>query len=321
MNIDVGDYPLFESPIVVAAPDLLHELADAYTSTLVGEIPQMERFLFGYVPIEVFDRIFSGDIKETSGLMWLLHLSGYFGGRWLRGEIEIAQPTAPLTLVSIEPNVANFLVTTEKAEHGINASCSDDETVLHYSKQSLYNTQAKSEGSQPIQGLADNFGYNKGYLLEILARPPEGCNSPEKYQINGRGLFQCVYASPKLKILPLLTEVQEAIAISDSKYVSLVKDLIPLQEIAEPRGRSVWSSGLSVQGFPQVAYDQLLDVSSSFLETVHATGLTMIRSVIEENADQARRGSVADAAMTIWLSAYMVGLLNGKGDKVIPKFK
>ena len=70
-----------------------------------------------------------------------------------------------------------------------------------------------------------------------------------------------------------------------------------------------------------MAYDQLLDVSSSFLETVHATGLTMIRSVIEENADQARRGSVADAAMTIWLSAYMVGLLNGKGDKVIPKFK
>lgn len=321
MNIDVVDYPLFESPIVVAAPDLLHELADAYTSTLVGEIPQMERFLFGYVPIEVFDRIFSGDIKETSGLMWLLHLSGYFGGRWLRGEIEIAQPTAPLTLVSIEPNVANFLVTTEQAEHGINASCSDDKTVLNYSKQSLYNTPAKSEGSQPIQGLADNFGYNKGYLLEILARPPEGCSSPEKYQINGGGLFQCVYASPKLKILPLLTEVQEAIAISDSKYVSLVKDLIPLQEIAEPRGRSVWSSGLSVQGFPQVAYDQLLDVSSSFLETVHATGLTMIRSVIEENADQARRGSVADAAMTIWLSAYMVGLLNGKGDKVIPKFK
>ena len=70
-----------------------------------------------------------------------------------------------------------------------------------------------------------------------------------------------------------------------------------------------------------MAYDQLLDVSSSFLETVHATGLTMIESVIEENADQARRGSVADAAMTIWLSAYMEGLLNGKGDKVIPKFK
>ena len=81
MNIDVGDYPLFESPIVVAAPDLLHELADAYTSTLVGETPQMERFLFGYVPIEVFDRIFSGDIKETSGLMWLLHLSGYLVAR------------------------------------------------------------------------------------------------------------------------------------------------------------------------------------------------------------------------------------------------
>lgn len=73
-----------------------------------------------------------------------------------------------------------------------------------------------------------------------------------------------------------------------------------------------------MQGFGQRAYDQLLDVSSSFLETVQATALTMAEAHVTADADAARVGAAAAAAMDVWLPAYMAGLVNGAGPIELP---
>ena len=48
----------------------------------------MKRFLFAAVPVALFDQIFAssdpGELPLASSL-WLFHLSGYYGGVWLRG--------------------------------------------------------------------------------------------------------------------------------------------------------------------------------------------------------------------------------------------
>ena len=93
-------------------------------------------------------------------------------------------------------------------------------------------------------------------------------------------------------MLAELADVQAGLAAGGS-YSQVTAELLPVQEAAVPRGRSVWSSGLSVQGFPQSEYDQLLDVSSSFLETVQATALTMVQALGDRDAAKARRGAVA----------------------------
>ncbi|MFO7591958.1 MAG: hypothetical protein R6X23_13880 [Acidimicrobiia bacterium] len=56
----------------------------------------------------------------------------------------------------------------------------------------------------------------------------------------------------------------------------LATQIPPLQEAAIARGRMVWDGLLDVQGFSQEAYEQLLDISSAFLETVQATALAAV---------------------------------------------
>ena len=161
---------MFATQVMNADPDLLDRLFDDYLGTIGAASPEMARFLFGHVPVEVFDRIFSGrDSDSRGGLMWLMHLSGYFGGRWLRGEIEQAQPDAMLNLVNIVPGEEKFQATMERAGAALTAADADDATVLAYAHASLLDTPAPNEGGQPVPGLTDSFGYNLGYLLEILA--------------------------------------------------------------------------------------------------------------------------------------------------------
>ncbi len=320
MRVQLVDHPMFATQVMNADPDLLDRLFDDYLGTIGAASPEMARFLFGHVPVEVFDRIFSGrDSDSRGGLMWLMHLSGYFGGRWLRGEIEQAQPDAMLNLVNIVPGEEKFQATMERAGTALTAADADDATVLAYAHASLLDTPAPDETGQPVPGLTDSFGYNLGYMLEILAAPPEGLVAGAKFQIQASGLFGCTYASARLAVLAELAEVQAGLA-AGGPYSQVTAELLPVQEAAVPRGRSVWSSGLSVQGFPQSEYDQLLDVSSSFLETVQATALTMVQALGDRDAAKARRGAVANAAMIIWLASYMDGLLHGEGAKVLPTF-
>ena len=72
--------------------------------------------------------------------------------------------------------------------------------------------------------------------------------------------------------------------------------------------------------FPSPGYDQLLDVSSSFLETVQATALTNVGAVISGDVSAARIGIIAEAAQIVWLNAYIAGLTNGEGEIVLPEF-
>jgi hypothetical protein len=93
-----------------------------------------------------------------------------------------------------------------------------------------------------------------------------------------------------------------------------------VQDAAIPRGRGVWSGGLSVQGFSQKSYDQLLDVSSSFLETVQATALINAKAAAESDVAAARTGLIAEAVQIVWLEAYIAGLTNGEGEIELPEF-
>ena len=104
ISVELADHPLFDEEVLVPDHALLDGYAADYASSLDAP-PEMERFLFGQVPVSVFDEIFAGDVSadDAAGHLWAMHLSGYFGGRWLRGEIAGAQPDAPLVGFSQEP--------------------------------------------------------------------------------------------------------------------------------------------------------------------------------------------------------------------------
>lgn len=321
-GVVLASYPYWDNDVAVEAPAALDELAVAYAAGLdAGEEPQMERFLFGSLPVSVFDEVFAGATPERRReLMWLMHLSGYFGGRWLRGEIAAAQPDAPLVGFSNPPTEAAFASTVERAAQRLGALDGDDAAILAAARDSLFDKPPAEEGGDPTRGLADNFGYNRGYMEEILRSPPEGVEASPRFDVDCDGLFACVYASPKLGVLDKLADFQALLNSDDPPDAELVAELLPVQDAAIPRGVGVWSGGLSVQGFSQESYDQLLDVSSSFLETAQAVALINARAVAEGDVDAARTGLVAEAVTIVWLDAYIAGLTNGEGDIELPTF-
>ena len=318
-SVLLPDYPRWETETLSAAPERLDSLAAGYLAD-AGDEASMERFLFGQMPVVVFDGIFAeGAEADAEELFWLLHLSGYFGGRWLRGEIADAQPEALLVGFSDPPTEASFVDTMTRVSARL-VAVDDDTTVVEAARAALFDRPNSIEGEAPIPGVADSFGYNVGYMLEILATPPEGVDASPRFDVTCDGLFSCSYASPKLAVLPQLADTQAEINSAESSAPGLVAELVPVQNAAEPRGRGVWSGGLSVQGFSQESYDQLLDVSSSFLETVQATGLVNVRAVIDDDPERAKVGIIAEAAQIVWLDAYIAGLTNGEGTIELPTF-
>lgn len=320
MTVNLVDYPWWDNAVLAEAPDRLDALAQEYADSIDGD-PEMERFLFGQMPVFVFDDIFAGAGRDDLGeLFWLLHLSGYFGGRWLRGEIADAQPDALLVGFSNPPTEAAFLSTVASAQARLDLLDGDEAAILGAARAALFDRPPVEDGGDPVRGLADSFGYNVGYLLEILATPPEGIVASPDFDVTCDGLFDCSYASPKLAVLADLAELQAAINADPPAAAELGAELRPVQDAAEPRGRGVWSGGLSVQGFSQESYDQLIDVSSSFLETVQATALTNVGATMDSDSDAARRGIIAEAAQIVWLDAYIAGLTNGEGEIELPSF-
>jgi hypothetical protein len=320
--VDLADYPMFDNEVLMEDQAALDQMATTYVAGLDGADPEMERFLFGALPIEVFDQIFADDDPDTGSLLWMLYLSGYFGGRWLRGEIATAQPDALLAGFSEPPTEESFTASMDRATLALDARAAGGQEVLDYAHSSLLDTPppADDPAADPIPGLTDGFGYNQGYMLEILESPPEGLATPEAYVVTcSDGLFACEYATQKLAALPDLEEGAAALE-GDAAADDLAAELLPIQEAAIPRGRSVWSSGLSVQGFSQESYDQLLDVSSSFLEVIQAAAIAAATSSTNGDEDLAATSALANAAIIVWLDAYTAGLINGEGDIELPTF-
>ena len=313
--IQLPHYPFFPNEFIQESQVLLHHYFAAYLSQTAE--PSSERFFFGYLPIAVFDDLLASAAQSSiDGSLWLMHLSGYFGGRWLRGEIVTAQPDAMLASVSLPPTEEGFFAPLERVAKL--ASATEPDALVTQARQSLFDEPSLIEGGEPIRGLGDTFGYNAGYMLEILASPPAGMIPPADYAVTCSRLLSCDYASSKLKATTRLRPVAEALATREGPYAALHEELEAIQSEGIERGKAVWSTGLSVQGFGAQAYDQLLDVSSSFLETVEGTALTMVKAAVEHDAPLALAGTQATKAMIVWLASYMCGLLNGEGEIEIP---
>ena len=297
MKLTLPVYPFWPHPALEADPKLL----DALLQEQRGD--DALGFLLGVAPMRVFGRICAEPVELLPGrsFLWLMHVSGYFGGVWLRAEIRRAQPGGMLEQAGQVPTREAFAATLERAGQGLAAAQEDDAAAL-----------AQIEGVLPE--LIAGFGYNQGYLLQILEAPPEGLRAPAGLLVP-RGPLWCDYGRPRLGALPALRDVSERLALPpDAAWRELAALLDESLEAEVARGRSVWSSGLSVRGFPQESYERLLDVSSSFLEIAQATVLLAVRALALRDGAGARRAALAWACTVPWLGSYAQGLMDNRHD-------
>jgi hypothetical protein len=115
--------------------------------------------------------------------------------------------------------------------------------------------------------------------------------------------------------------VSRSLAAGKAGYAELSTKIPPVQAAGIERGRQVWDGALNVQGFSQAAYEQLLDISSAFLETVQATALATVRAVADEKVAVGRQAATANALMGVWLASYIVGITDGREGRTLPQFE
>ena len=315
-QLQLPEYPYYEGTTMTPDGALLDDLATDYAHR-AGSGLMMTRFLFGDVPVVLFDRIFA--IRDPADLplgsyLWLYHLSGYFGGIWLRSELLRSGHNQMMANVNLPPTAVQFTSEVDDAQHILDRAFGDG--VLTYNRESLFDQPNPENPDAPLRGLADLFGYNEGYLLQIAEKPPRGLvTPPDLVDCPGDpvdGPLFCRYGTSRLAVLRAFNDVATRLREGDGEYGVLGPELARVQALGIARGRMVWDGQLDVQGFEQDAYEQLLDISSAFLETVQATALATVHAVVERDLVVGRQAATANAMMTVWLRSYIVGLTDGR---------
>jgi hypothetical protein len=82
-----------------------------------------------------------------------------------------AQPEALLVGFSSPPTEDGFAGVVERATARLDAIDGDDAAILAATRAALFDTLSAVEGEDPTPGITDNFGYNRGYMLQILEAP------------------------------------------------------------------------------------------------------------------------------------------------------
>lgn len=316
VTVQLTGYPYFPGTAMTPDAAMLDRMATEYAAQ-TADSPLMTRFLFGDVPVRLFDMIFASDDPSTLPLgsyLWLFHLSGYYGGLWLRGELIASGHNRMIENVNLPPSQQQFGEMVGDARRVLDRAAAPD--VLVESEKSLYDQPNPESPDAPTRGLVDLFGYNQGYLLQIAEKPPAGLVTPDGIVTcpadPADGPLHCSYRTSRLDALARFEPAAERLRRGDGRYGELAKSIAPLQADGIARGRQVWDGQLDVQGFEQEAYEQLLDISSAFLETVQAIVLATVQAVAEDDERTARQAATANAAMTVWLRSYIVGLTDGR---------
>ncbi len=314
MKLSIPDHPFYPNEGIVPDAALLDALVAAYERELDGGAPDPMAFLASSAPLRIFGRIFAQDPQElpARSFTWLLYLSGYFGGGWLRAQIQNAQLESMRVMQALPPTRKAFDAIVSRALGGRGVVHRADEDVLGY-----------CEGILPE--LVEGFGYCEGLLLQMLEVPPEGICAPSGVLIaSGRPLW-CGHGHPRLEALADLYDVSSKLLQSHDPRWNRLLEWIPQAEQPEvERGRIVCRTSFSLRGWSKQAYEQLISRMGVFVEVSQATALTTVRAVAEGDPYTGRRACVAHSCLMAWRDAFAIGLFDsrfdGEAEPTLPRF-
>ena len=319
LQLNLPPYPFFANLQSVMTEDraLLDRLLAAYTREMPTSAQDPIDFLSRYVPVYVFEQTLhpsGSNDPSLPTLLWLMHLAGYFGGVWLR----TAFVNAGVVRGAFPVSAASFNGVVARINAAVTAFNGDDAGALAYAEASLRGAN--------LQGLTDSYGYNAGYLDQILTgAKPTNVTAPAGYfTYDPNLLFNGFYSVPEIKSLDNWRKhTEDAAQRPGSRYAAIVQgagnnDTLPAIQLAGVfRGKYVWRPGneftLNISNFNQPTYDLLLATSAYFLQCVQATALAALASAAVANADWARAAVRSNAMTAPYSGSYGVGLFDGAG--------
>jgi hypothetical protein len=291
--------PNFMNHTVRVDPARMQKMAQDY-QTAKGKDATAEDFMFAAMPEQIFKSIlYEGiDLKEMPSDLGLLYWSGFQGGVWLNSIMKSDQGRG----VGPAGMIRAFKI---PALLYINNMCKQRlDLITRGSRRQKADALDKSLGS-----LISSYGYNRGYLLEIMKHPPQGYTVPDDFFVC-KGLIDCKYGPGDIyNLQALLLPPREQLNNPTQPYwIDFKKRFSEKLPKAMDQGKGVWKNIMADKEFSAGSYQALLDISAEFLminETVMLAAVTAVATIDEQGMD---RVLMADAAFRVWLIGYMAGL-------------
>jgi hypothetical protein len=308
-GVSLPGYPFFDNidRTMDPAPELLNDLARDYGRHTSN--PTMDDFLLGWAPKQLFEDVMSPRRNHFSlaESIWVLHLTGYFGGIWLRLKFEEfgnGRGGAP-------PTEASFDGLAAQLDEATAAYGGSDAEVLEYVTDRLRGDFFTAGG------IVNTYGYNVGYLDQILnGSAPSTVAVPSNYfAFSEDGLFDATYSDGEYQGLgqwrrrsnPDRPWGDEVTALTVGEGGS--DDLRAIQKSGIGTGHFTWTLPfLSIEGWDQPSYDSLLATSAGFIQAHQITGMAAIAASARGRADWARRATWANALNRPFAGSYGAGL-------------
>lgn len=302
MALQLPEHPLADHPLLRPDPALVEALAAE-----IGDAGSLPALLFGKAPARLFDRVLGQgpDAVSPPSALWLLHVAGYFGGLWLRAALLDAQPEGPLRAMAATPDADAVAAVAESAAPGVAAASGSDADAVAFCNARL-------------PDLVSAYGYNLGYLEQILAAPPEGSAPPPNY-VRAEGPLWSELRGKPLACMDGLWSVARRVAEPpDPRWRDLVSPVAEAQAAAAADGHQVWTDVLTVAGLDAGSFRDLLTLSAGFLAAIQATALCAASAVGDERPDRGHAAALAQAMLSVWQGSYALGLRDPGHDATRP---
>lgn len=313
-GVSLPPYPFFPNLAASATPaqDLLDDLARAYGKET--DEPRMDQFLFGWAPARLFEDFLapSGPRLALDEAVWIMHLAGYFGGIWLRLKFrDFGNPR-----FGSPPTESTFAALAARLAAGTAASNGSDADAIAYAAATLRDVAQV--------GLADSYGYNVGYLDQILnGSAPTGVQVPTNvFTFSDDGLLDARFTGGELKHVQRWRNMARPANAGPRAGITTTiegaggaDDLRAIQAAATARGRATWQLPfLAITDWDQPSYDSLIETSIIFIQTTQITALAALAAAGRGRGDWARQAAAANTVLAPYGGSYAAGLFDNSFD-------
>jgi hypothetical protein len=326
-GVTLPSLPFFANLATVMTPAQasLDALATEYGHRTAN--PTIEDFISVWMPSRLVEDAVSpfGARRDLGEMLWMLYVSGYYGGVWLRLEmIHFGTPRggAAPTEAAVTPVVSQLAASIGLIQG------SDDAAALAGAGASLRGA--------PLVSVADNYGYNVGYVDQILkgGKPTNAVAPSDLIQFTDAGLFDATYGIDELRGLELWRFLSRSgngwwrSSHIDDVIVGAggADDLRSIQAAGAQRGRLTWSvPQLSIKNWDQPSYDLLLLLSVIYIEVIQVAGMMALAAAGRDRADWARQALWTGAGLSALGAGDLLGFRNKSLDLIpladaYPKF-
>jgi hypothetical protein len=369
---DVEQYPALAEHGLVAAPEVLdalardyanHPRAGAYGRTESGS-PSFQDFLILRLPEWLYD-MSAGTASNTYGidattrsgmakLLWIAHVSGYYGGAWLRQDfldsdlpVHAGVPFSNAGINAYDKNFIDSLWSTASSDSGtavLDAVRSTLRSPLLNKLSGVDPTTVVAQILPPTDDLA-SFGYDSAWLHNIL---PPGLDAPlratpgvpDLLTADPAKLLDAHYGIAEQPYLQQIRPIYQKVASDAGTVGQRYRDVVRGQLLETPLllsqqrfslyGDVVYGLGVpaasNYRGFDQDQYDRVLTWASYAVMFNQATAMRALAAWSTDDVSQGR----AELRSTLTWAAYVGGyswghlnpLIQGPGNmaKILPTF-